>query len=87
VSLRIIYEVLPIDQGAGFLADDPEGLGEAIAAIDRLADDPRPPEAFPYGSSGLYRLRVGRYRVFYEIRSEEISITHIDRIGRPVSDP
>jgi mRNA interferase RelE/StbE len=53
VSFRVIYEEKAIDQAAGFLADDPGGLGAVLDALDRLAGDPRPAESFPYGSPDL----------------------------------
>jgi mRNA interferase RelE/StbE len=79
VSLRVIYEGKAIDQAAGFLADDPPGLGAVLDAVDRLADEPRPAESFPYGSPDLRRLRVGRYRVMYQINGDVVSIGHIAR--------
>jgi mRNA interferase RelE/StbE len=79
VSLHVVYEEQAIDQAAGFLADDPEGLAEALDAIDRLVDDPRPAGSFPYGSPDLRRLRVGRYRVLYEINGDVVSIGQIAR--------
>jgi mRNA interferase RelE/StbE len=79
VSLRVIHEEKAINQAAGFLADDPVGLGAVLDAVDRLADDPRPVGSFPYGSPGLRRLRVVRYRVLYEISSDVVSIGHIAR--------
>ncbi len=79
MSLRVIYEEKAIDQAAGFLADDPAGLGALLDTVDRLADDPRPAESFPYGSPDLRRLRVGRYRVMYEINGDVVSIGHIAR--------
>jgi mRNA interferase RelE/StbE len=79
VSLRVIYEEKAIDQAAGFLADDPAGLGAVLDAVDRLAGEPRPAESFPYGSPDLRRLRVGRYRVMYEIKGDVVSIWHIAR--------
>jgi mRNA interferase RelE/StbE len=53
-----------------------------LDAIDRLADDPRPTGSFPYGSPDLRRLRVGRYRVLYEITDDAIAVRHIAR-GTP----
>ncbi len=50
-----------------------------LDAIDRLADDPRPAGSFPYGSPDLRRLRVGRYRVLYEITEDAIEVRHIAR--------
>ncbi len=40
---------------------------------------PGPAESFPYGSPDLRRLRVGRYRVMYEINGDVVSIGHIAR--------
>jgi mRNA interferase RelE/StbE len=78
VSLGIEYDERAISQAAAFL-DDPGGIREVLDAIDRLADDPRPPGSFPYGSPDLRRLRVGRYRVLYEITEEAVTIRHIAR--------
>jgi mRNA interferase RelE/StbE len=79
VSLRIVFDEKAIDQAAGFLADDPAGVRGVLAAIDQLADDPRPAESFSYGSPDLRRLRVGRYRVMYEINGDVLAIGHIAR--------
>ncbi len=38
-----------------------------VAAIDRLADDPRPPQSKKLSGAEKYRLRCGVYRVLYEI--------------------
>ncbi|MDX6431691.1 MAG: mRNA interferase RelE/StbE [Streptosporangiaceae bacterium] len=79
MSIQILYEELAINQAAGFLSDDPEGLAGVLDAIDHLVDDPRPATSFPYGSADLRRLRVGRYRVLYEIKGGVLSIGHIAR--------
>ena len=79
MNLQIVYEEKAIDQAAGFLADDPRGLSAVLDAIDQLASDPRPARSFPYGSPDLRRLRVGRYRVMYEIKSDVVSVGHIAR--------
>lgn len=79
MSLRVDYDEKAIDQAAGFL-DDPQGIREVLDAIDRLADDPRPAGSFHRGD--YHRLRVGRYRVLYEITEDVVSIRHIAR--RPV---
>jgi mRNA interferase RelE/StbE len=79
VSLRIDYDERAISQAAAFL-DDPHGIRAVLDAIDRLADDPRPAGSFPYGSPDLRRLRVGRYRVLYEITQDTVAIRHIARV-------
>ncbi len=78
MSLRVDYDERAIDQAAAFL-DDPQGMRTVLDAIDRLADDPRPAGSFPYGSPDLRRLRVGRYRVLYEITEDAIAVRHIAR--------
>jgi len=79
VSVRIDYDGRAISQAAAFL-DDLHGMRAVLDAIDRLADDPRPAGSFPYGSPGLRRLRVGRYRVLYEITQDAVAIRHIARV-------
>ena len=66
MSRQIIWEAQAIDQAAGFLHDDPDGIREMLDAVARLADEPRPAGSFPYGSPDRRRLRIGRYRVMYE---------------------
>ncbi len=81
MSLRVDYDERAISQAAAFL-DDPQGIRAVLDAIDWLADDPRPTGSFPYGSPDLRRLRVGRYRVLYEITDDAIAVRHIAR-GTP----
>jgi mRNA interferase RelE/StbE len=48
--------------------------------IDSLADDPRPPGAEKLsGHENLYRVRVGDYRILYELRNPTLVI--IARVG------
>jgi mRNA interferase RelE/StbE len=75
VSLRVDYDERAISQAAGFL-DDPQGIRAVLDAMDWLADDPRPTGSFPYGSPDLRRLRVGRYRVLYEITDDAIAVRY-----------
>jgi mRNA interferase RelE/StbE len=45
------------------------------AAIDRLADDPRPPGARKLvDSAGYWRVRVADYRILYEIRDLDVLV-------------
>jgi mRNA interferase RelE/StbE len=78
VSLRVDYDERAISQAPEFL-DDPQGIRTVLDAIDRLADDPRPAGSFPYGSPDLRRLRVGRYRVLYEITEQAVASAHRSR--------
>lgn len=49
--------------------------------IDSLARDPRPPGTEKLsGADDLYRVRVGEYRVIYQIRDKEL-IVLVVRVG------
>jgi mRNA interferase RelE/StbE len=78
VSLRVDYDERAISQATAFL-DDPPGIRAVLDAIDQLADDPRPDGSFPCGSPDLRRLRIGRYRILYEISEDAIAIRNIAR--------
>ena len=48
---------------------DPPGRRRVQAAIDLLAEDPRPPEARQLiGGTGEWRVRTGDFRIVYDIR-------------------
>ena len=81
MSRQIIWEAQAIDQAAGFLHDDPDGVREMLDAVARLADEPRPAGSFPYGSPDRRRLRIGRYPVMYDITAESVSVWHVGRSG------
>lgn len=45
------------------------------AAIDGLMEDPRPPGCIKLsGPENLYRLRVGDYRIIYDIQDEAVTV-------------
>lgn len=79
MSRQVIWEAQAIDQAAGFLRDDPAGVREMLDAVARLADEPRPAGSFPYGSPDRRRLRIGRYRVMYDVTAEAVSVWHLGR--------
>lgn len=63
------------------MADWQTRAERASESVSRLADGPRRPESFPYGSPDLRRLRAGRYRVFYTIdgRRKLVQIEYVAR--------
>ena len=51
------------------------------AAIDLLADDPRPPGCVALvGEESTYRVRVGDYRILYEVIDDRLVI-QVVRVG------
>lgn len=51
-----------------------------LAAIESLADDPRPPSTKKLSGQDRYRLRQGNYRILYEIEDDRL-IVCVVRIG------
>lgn len=79
MSRQVSLDERAIHQATAFLADDPDGLLAVLSAVDALTTEPYPASAFPFGSTGLHRLRVGRYRVLYTVTDDLISVGHIAR--------
>ncbi len=54
---------------------DPTARRRVQAAIELLANEPRPPTSRPLvGGNGEWRVRTGDYRVIYEIRDRELLV-------------
>ena len=78
----MIYRVT-ISRGAArtFRGLHPHAAACLKSAIQELALDPRPPGALQLtGGQGEYRIRVGDYRIVYDIQDDELVILVL-RIG------
>ncbi|GAA1284318.1 type II toxin-antitoxin system RelE/ParE family toxin [Pseudonocardia aurantiaca] len=54
---------------------DPQARRRVQAALELLADEPRPPAATQLvGGAGEWRVRTGDYRIVYEIRDGELLV-------------
>ena len=54
---------------------DPPGRRRVQAAIDLLAEEPRPPGARQLiGGAGEWRVRTGDFRIIYDIRDQELLV-------------
>jgi mRNA interferase RelE/StbE len=51
-----------------------------LQRIEKLADDPRPPEAKKLSGEEKYRVRQGNYRIIYEIADGIVTVT-IVKVG------
>lgn len=60
----------------------PRGEQQRVrAAIDLLADNPRPPGCTKLtGEDDAYRVRVGVYRIVYEVLDNRL-LVHVVRVG------
>ena len=58
---------------------DPPGRRRVQAAIDLLAENPRPPGARQLvGGDGEWRVRTGVFRIIYDIRDEELLVVVVE---------
>lgn len=80
MSYEVIWEPEALTQAERFAKDDPDGVRQVFTAVDRLADEPRPADAF--GSADVLRIHAGIYRVMYEIsdRQVRVSVIHLGRV-------
>lgn len=53
-----------------------------VAAVDRLAEAPYLGAALKGGLKGLRRIRVGNYRILYEIRRDELVVLVVRVVHR-----
>jgi len=54
---------------------DPQQIFRIIEAVESLAQDPYPPQCHKLrGAEKLYRIRIGDYRVIYQVNTEEKTI-------------
>lgn len=74
--MRIEWLPRAITTASRFM-EDRAGLAAVMDAVDALADDPYPAEAFRWGDT--LRLRVGRYRIMYTVEGDVITIVRVDR--------
>jgi len=65
VTREVTFEDQALSQTAAFLHDDPDGVRSIFEAVDRLPNDPAPAQSFSFGTAGLRRLHLGRYRILY----------------------
>jgi len=52
------------------------------AAIDKLAEDPRPPGCRKVVTTDLWRIRVGDYRIKYSVIDERLVVLVVEVVHR-----
>ena len=76
--MRIIWSEIAQATFVRFMADQ-AGMMAVNRAVEALAEDPTPPDAFVRGTYS--RLRIGPYRVLYEVEGDLITIVRADRVS------
>ncbi|MFJ5229414.1 type II toxin-antitoxin system RelE/ParE family toxin [Kitasatospora sp. NPDC088391] len=82
MTYGIVWEPDALAVAQKYAVDDRAGVQQVFRAVDLLAENPRPAGAFTIGTSGIYRIQVGFYRLQYEIQDRTVTITvfHLGRV-------
>jgi mRNA interferase RelE/StbE len=75
--VTVVWRHAALTSARRFMADQ-AGMRDVNRAITALAEDPEPPDAFVRGS--YRRLRVGAYRVLYEVAADVVTIVRVDKV-------
>ena len=75
--MSIVWRHGALASARRFMADQ-AGMRAVNQAVAALAGDPEPPRVFVRGS--YRRLRVGAYRVLYEVEGDVIIVVRIDKV-------
>jgi len=75
--VTVIWRHSALASARRFMADQ-AGMRQVNRAIAALAADPEPPDACVRGS--YRRLRVGPYRVLYEVEADVVTIVRVDKV-------
>lgn len=71
-----MYNVVLRPAAEKFICDlPPSDAGVVLLALRNLERDPRPPGCLKLTADEGYRLRVGRYRVLYEVNDKKRVVT------------
>jgi mRNA-degrading endonuclease RelE of RelBE toxin-antitoxin system len=76
--VKIVWRHAALTSARRFMADQ-AGMRDVNRAIASLTENPGPPAAFVRGS--YRRLRVGIYRVLYEVEGDVVTIVRVDKVA------
>ena len=77
MSYEIAYKATAVKELEGLQKQEQTRI---VAAIEKLKDNPYPPNTKKLQGSNNYRIRVGNYRVVYQIK-KDVLIILIIKIG------
>jgi len=75
--VKIVWRHAALTSARQFMADQ-AGMRDVNRAIAVLTENPGPPDAFVRGS--YRRLRIGTYRVLYEVEADVVTIARVDKV-------
>lgn len=85
MTYDIVWSDGAIEQLAALNERHSDAAMLVTAAVYDLADNPRPTNAARLGTSDVYRLLLGYYRVMYELREKTVTVEvlSVGRSDRP----
>ena len=81
MTYEIVWVDAAIDQLAALTERHPDAAMLITAAVYELAENPRPTNAARLGTSDIYRILLGYYRVMYEIQEKTVTV-EVLTVGR-----
>ena len=75
--MKVVWRHVALASARRFMADQ-AGMRAINQAVAGLVDQPEPLDAFVPDS--YCRLRVGTYRVLYEVEADVITIVRVDKV-------
>lgn len=80
MSLNVVFRETALRTLARIRRENKDFFSRTQRAIASLPDDPRPDDAVPWGTTGIYRLHADEIRILYEI-DEDAAAIYIINIG------
>lgn len=74
MSLAVVFRETALRNLARIRGDDRAAFARVRDVIASLAEFPRPGGAVPWGTTGTYRLHVGRARILYEVDADAATV-------------
>jgi len=74
MSFAVVVQETAVRALARIRAEDKEAFASIRGALAALAEQPHPPQAVAWGSSGIYRLHLPGIRILYEVSESAATI-------------
>ena len=75
MTYSIVWKAEAIEGAARLHKIDPIGTDLILSAVYDLADNPKPGNSVPLGTSETRRLLLGYYRVLYHVADGTVTVT------------
>src|ERR1035441_7496413 len=80
MPLAVVWLPAAMNAYRSLRVTDPEGASYIARRIAALAAEPRPEGSSCPGETDFSRLRLGQYRVLYEVTLDTVRVMHVGRV-------